>query len=120
MADETTKFPDSVSYSDDSILGSTRYPDSVKILNSLDETDDSGSDDSSSKFPTDLSYGDEEEFGSDYSNNEGIIDGLNNFKSKLTYGDEDYLAHDKYKDVAKIIDTLEVPHKNIKGYAFCA
>jgi len=91
MADETTKFPDSVSYSDDSTLGSTRYPDSVKILNSLDETDDSGSDDSSSKFQTDLSY-----------------------------GDGDYLAHDRYKDVAKIIDTLEVPHKNIKGYAFCA
>ena len=113
MADETTKFPDSVSYSDDSTLGSTRYPDSVKILSSL-------SDDSSSKFPTDLSYGDGEEFGSDYSNNEGIIDGLNNFKSKLTYGDGDYLAHDRYKDVAKIIDTLEVPHKNIKGYAFCA
>lgn len=84
MADETTKFPDSVSYSDDSTLGSTRYPDSVKILSSL-------SDDSSSKFPTDLSY-----------------------------GDGDYLAHDRYKDVAKIIDTLEVPHKNIKGYAFCA
>ena len=55
MADETTKFPDSVGYSDDKIMGSSSYSDNAKILNSLDESD---STDGGSKFPLSLDYGD--------------------------------------------------------------
>ena len=77
--------------------------------------------DETTKFPTDLGYGDDDSLSKDeYPDDTPIISGLTNFKDKLTYGDGDYLAHDRYKDIAKIIDTLEIPHKNIRGYAFCA
>lgn len=115
MSDSTSKFPDSLNYSDSDKLASTTYSNDAKILNTLDESS------SDSKFPSTLGYGDNGYAGSNYSNNENVVDGLNEFKSTLSYDDEDYLAHNRYKDIAKVINTLEIPHKETKSsYAFCA